>query len=68
MSKLVSLHFRLDAIIVSHHFCGHAGQVGPSEKALQAMGSLSTADVVDSRQYWRLITSIFLCPGVVSVW
>ena len=39
-------------------------QVGPSEKALQAMGSLSTVDVVDNHQYWRLLTSIFLCPGV----
>ena len=28
------------------------------------MGSLSTVDVVDNHQYWRLVTSIFLCPGV----
>ena len=38
-------------------------QVGPSEKALQAMGLLSTASVVDQHQYWRLITSIFMCSG-----
>jgi hypothetical protein len=37
--------------------------VGPSEAALRALGSLSTADIIDRRQYWRLITSIFLCSG-----
>ena len=37
--------------------------VGPSEAALRALGSLSAADVIDGRQYWRLISSIFLCSG-----
>lgn len=37
--------------------------VGPSEAALRVLGSLSAADVIDGHQYWRLITSIFLCSG-----
>lgn len=37
--------------------------VGPSEAALRSLGSLSTADIIDQRQYWRLITSIFMCSG-----
>ncbi|EIE24426.1 U-box-domain-containing protein [Coccomyxa subellipsoidea C-169] len=41
--------------------------VGPSEAALRALGSLSTSDIVDRRQYWRLITSIFLCSGIIEL-
>lgn len=61
-------HHADQSSFVMHHFYDCAWQVGPSEKALHAMGSLSTADVVDNHQYWRLVTSIFLCPGVCSIW
>jgi hypothetical protein len=40
--------------------------VGPSEDALRTLGALSTLDVIDGRQYWRLLTSIFLCSGARS--
>lgn len=42
--------------------------VGPSEAALCALGSLSNDDVVDKRQFWRLISSIFLCSGARPPW
>ncbi|CAL8467415.1 g6953 [Coccomyxa elongata] len=41
--------------------------VGPSEAALRALGSLSATDVIDRHQYWRLITSIFLCSGAIEL-
>ena len=42
----------------------HNPLVGPSESALRALGSLSTSDLVDLHQYWRLLASIFLCSGL----
>lgn len=41
----------------------HNPLVGPSESALHALGSLSTSDLVDLHQYWRILTSIFICTG-----
>ena len=42
----------------------HNPLVGPSESTLRTLGSLSTSDLVDLHQYWRLPAFIFLCSGL----
>ena len=42
----------------------HNPLVGPSESTLRALGALSTSDLVDLHQYWRILASIFLCSGL----
>ena len=45
----------------------HNPLVGPSETALHALGSLATSDLTDLHQYWRIVSSVFLCSGALHL-
>eukprot|EP00884_Botryococcus_braunii_P008760 jgi/Botrbrau1/17886/Bobra.0498s0004.2 len=41
--------------------------VGPPASVWDDVGALSTSSLVQNGQYWRLLTSIFLCPGAIAL-